>query len=92
MPRNTKSGPGSSAGDSVRKSAASKANKASSTKASSTKASSIKASSSASGSGPGRAPADPAAPPMLATGQRRSLERGKATHKKNPGKRANQGG
>ena len=77
MPKNTKSGPGSSAGDSVRKSAASKANKAS---------------GSAGGSGPGRAPADPAAPPMLATGQRRSLERGKATHKKNPGKRANQGG
>ena len=37
-------------------------------------------------------PAVPAAPPMQATGQRRSLERGKATHKKNPGKRSNQGG
>ena len=36
--------------------------------------------------------AGPAAPPMQATGQHRSLERGKATHKKNPGKRANQGG
>ena len=26
------------------------------------------------------------------TGQKRSLERGKATHKKNPGKRSKQGG
>ncbi len=30
--------------------------------------------------------------PTRPTGQKRSLERGKATHKKNPGKRAKQGG
>lgn len=39
------------------------------------------------------APKAPAAlPPTRPTGQKRSLERGKATHKKNPGKRAKQGG
>ena len=32
------------------------------------------------------------AQPTKPTGQKRSLERGKATHKKNPGKRAKQGG
>jgi hypothetical protein len=41
-------------------------------------------------------PATPAAPTAIPdtkpTGQKRSLERGKATHKKNPGKRANSGG
>ena len=31
-------------------------------------------------------------PPTKPTGQKRSLERGKSTRKKNPGKRANQGG
>ena len=50
------------------------------------------ASSPASKADQDRFPAVPAAPPMQATGQRRSLERGKATHKKNPGKRSNQGG
>lgn len=38
----------------------------------------------------------PKAPAPIAqtrpTGQKRSLERGKATHKKNPGKRSKQGG
>ena len=39
------------------------------------------------------APAMPAAiPNTKPTGQKRSLERGKATHKKNPGKRAKSGG
>ena len=33
-----------------------------------------------------------AIPQIKPTGQRRSLERGKSTRKKNPGKRANQGG
>ena len=38
-------------------------------------------------------PATPnAIPDTKPTGQKRSLERGKATHKKNPGKRANSGG
>jgi hypothetical protein len=32
------------------------------------------------------------APPTKPTGQRRSLERGKSTRKKNAGKRAKQGG
>jgi hypothetical protein len=31
-------------------------------------------------------------PPTRPTGQKRSLERGKSTRKKNPGKRAKQGG
>lgn len=31
-------------------------------------------------------------PDTKPTGQKRSLERGKATHKKNPGKRARSGG
>ena len=31
-------------------------------------------------------------PQLKATGQKRSLERGKSTRKKNPGKRATQGG
>lgn len=40
-----------------------------------------------------KSPKGPAAiPPTRPTGQKRSLERGKATHKKNPGKRAKQGG
>lgn len=39
---------------------------------------------------PPKAPA--ALPQTKPTGQKRSLERGKATHKKNPGKRAKQGG
>lgn len=34
----------------------------------------------------------PARPPTKPTGQRRSLERGKTTRKKNPGKRARSGG
>lgn len=40
------------------------------------------------------APISPAQPaqPTKPTGQKRSLERGKATHKKNPGKRSKQGG
>ena len=39
------------------------------------------------------APRRPAAlAPTKPTGQKRSLERGKATHKKNAGKRAKQGG
>ena len=33
-----------------------------------------------------------AIPQTKPTGQKRSLERGKSTHKKNPGKRAKQGG
>lgn len=33
-----------------------------------------------------------ALPPTKPTGQKRSLERGKSTRKKNPGKRASQGG
>ena len=33
-----------------------------------------------------------ARPQIKATGQKRSLERGKSTRKKNPGKRATQGG
>jgi len=33
-----------------------------------------------------------AIPPTKRTGQKRSLERGKSTRKKNPGKRAHQGG
>jgi hypothetical protein len=33
-----------------------------------------------------------ARPQTKATGQKRSLERGKSTRKKNPGKRATQGG
>jgi len=38
-------------------------------------------------------PATPAGiPDTKPTGQKRSLERGKATHKKNPGKRAKSGG
>jgi hypothetical protein len=38
-------------------------------------------------------PSAPAAIPQTRpTGQRRSLERGKSTRKKNPGKRAKQGG
>lgn len=39
-----------------------------------------------------RAPAPPGVTLTTAKGQKRSLERGKATHKKNPGKRAKQGG
>lgn len=38
----------------------------------------------------GKAPAS--LPQTKPTGQKRSLERGKATHKKNPGKRSKQGG
>lgn len=37
-------------------------------------------------------PQSPSLAPTRPTGQKRSLERGKATHKKNPGKRAKQGG
>ena len=37
-------------------------------------------------------PAGPAAPQTRPTGQKRSLERGKSTRKKNAGKRAKQGG
>ncbi len=37
-------------------------------------------------------PAQPARPQTKPTGQRRSLERGKNTRKKNPGKRARSGG
>ena len=40
-------------------------------------------------------PATPSPAPMSTTkptGQKRSLERGKSTQKKNPGKRSNQGG
>ena len=42
-------------------------------------------------------PTKPAPQPLVpkqkeSTGQRRSLERGSATHKKNPGKRPSQGG
>jgi hypothetical protein len=33
-----------------------------------------------------------AIPPTKRTGQKRSLERGKSTRKKNPGKRAHKGG
>lgn len=38
------------------------------------------------------APAREPIPPTKPTGQKRSLERGKSTHKKNPGKRTKQGG
>jgi hypothetical protein len=42
---------------------------------------------------PDKAATAPAAIPQTRpTGQKRSLERGKATRKKNPGKRAKQGG
>lgn len=37
-------------------------------------------------------PAPKAIPLTRPTGQKRSLERGKSTHKKNPGKRTKQGG
>lgn len=37
-------------------------------------------------------PQGPAAPQTRPTGQKRSLERGKSTRKKNAGKRAKQGG
>lgn len=40
---------------------------------------------------PGRKAAE-SRPQTKATGQKRSLERGKSTRKKNPGKRATQGG
>lgn len=40
---------------------------------------------------PGRK-ASESRPQTKATGQKRSLERGKSTRKKNPGKRATQGG
>jgi hypothetical protein len=39
-----------------------------------------------------KVPAPVSIPPTRPTGQKRSLERGKATHKKNAGKRAKQGG
>jgi hypothetical protein len=39
-----------------------------------------------------RAPEGPASGQTPATGQKVSLERGRATHKKNPGKRAKAGG
>lgn len=42
---------------------------------------------------PDQPPSNPAAiPPTRPTGQKRSLERGKSTRKKNAGKRAKQGG
>ena len=37
-------------------------------------------------------PKSPAIPQTKPTGQKRSLERGKSTRKKNPGKRPKQGG
>ncbi len=40
----------------------------------------------------GGTPAPKAIPQTRPTGQKRSLERGKSTRKKNPGKRAKQGG
>ena len=45
-----------------------------------------------SGSGTRPPPIKPLPPQTKPTGQKRSLERGKSTRKKNPGKRPKQGG